>query len=457
MRNGQRNVIYYNSMRGTVDLPTSKLMVNDCRKLLMTRLNTCTKIAVFLLLAMQTSPAFARYAAIVLDADSGRVLHARNADTRNYPASLTKMMTLYLVFDALESGRLKLDQRLPVSRRAAGMAPSKLGVKRGETITVETAILALVTKSANDAAVVVAEALGGTEAQFARIMTKKARQIGMRRTSFRNASGLPNRRQLSTARDMAILARRLLQDFPGQYRYFSRESYVFRGKQYKNHNTLLQSYPGTDGIKTGYIRASGFNLAASVRRDGRRLIGVVFGGRTARTRDRHMRNLLDRSFVALRTEASKHIAATPPRPAQVKPAPPAPTPVKSAARPAPDRKPALPRPAPRKPPVVSALYQKPQEWAIQVGAYGNIEPARRALRKAIARIPNLSKDARISISPYKAGETLMYRARLIGLSDSAAKTACRRLEKRKIPCVAIPSENFGRSGGPQNQTAAQSR
>ena len=429
-------------------------MVNDCPKMILARINTYFMAAVFLFLAVQTGPALARYASFVVDADTGRVLHSSNADTRNYPASLTKMMTLYLVFEALESGRLHLDQNLPVSSRAAGMAPSKLGVHEGESITVETAILALVTKSANDAAVVVAEALGGTEANFARMMTKKAREIGMRRTTFRNASGLPNRRQLSTARDMATLALRLLRDFPRRYHYFSRDSYVFRGKEYKNHNNLLQSYPGTDGIKTGYIRASGFNLTASVRRDGRRLIGVVFGGRTAKSRDRHMRKLLESSFAALREEDARRIAEANPRPPEVRPTPPAAEPVQYA-RPIPERKPDPSVSEPARPAIVSALYQKPEEWAIQVGAYGNIEPARRALRKAIGRIPDLTKNTRISISPYNTGDTLMYRARLIGLSDTAAKSACRRLERRNIPCVAISSQSFGRDNGPQSQTAAQ--
>ena len=406
----------------------------------------CTCIGVlFLFFTAGTTPSFARYAAIVIDADSGRVLHAANPDTRNYPASLTKMMTLYLVFEALETGRLTPRQRLPVSARAAGMAPSKLGVKRGETITVQTAILSLVTKSANDAAVVVAEALGGTEAGFARLMTKKARSLGMRRTTFRNASGLPNRRQLSTARDIATLARRLISDFPRQYRYIARQRYSFRGKEYKNHNTLLRTYSGADGIKTGYIRASGFNLAASAKRDGRRVIGVVFGGRTARSRDRHMAKLLERGFTKLNTQIARSAPpAVAPAPVAPPPGPPAMT------RPIPKWKPTTPSQGPG-----LALRQGPGEWAIQVGAYKNIEPARKALRKAIARIPKLTANTRVSISPYSAGETLMYRARLIGLSDSSAKKACKRLERRRIPCVAIPADGLSDGRQPQNQTAAQ--
>ena len=359
------------------------------------------------------------------------------------------MMTLYLVFEALETGRLKLQQRLPVSKRAAGMAPSKLGVKRGESISVETAILSLVTKSANDAAVVVAEHLGGTEAKFARLMTNKARALGMRRTTFRNASGLPNRRQLSTARDMATLAKHLVHDFPRQYRYFSRERYKFRGKEFKNHNTLLRTYPGTDGIKTGYIRASGFNLAASVTRDGKRLIGVVFGGKTAKSRDRHMAKLLERGF--------KKVAAVSPRPPSI----PAKRPTAVAVKAAPRK--ALPTaPPPRAPSwrnTQGLLTAQPaaNEWAIQVGAYRNIEPARSVLRKAIARIPKLTKHTRVSISPFHAGDTVMYRARLIGLTSDSAKTACQRLERRKIPCVAIPSAQLTSSQSTQKQTAAQPR
>lgn len=242
------------------------------------------------------APAQAKYASIVIDADTGQVLHEVNADTRNYPASLTKMMTLYLTFEALEKGKLKIDQKLPVSRRAEGISPSKLGLKRGQSITVQEVILALVTKSANDAAVVIAEYLGGTEAKFAKIMTTKARAIGMGNTTFRNASGLPNRRQLSTARDMARLSQALLEDFPAYYSLFSTQQFSYGGRKHKNHNKLLVSYEGTDGIKTGYTRASGFNLAASVKRNNRRLIAVVFGGKSSRSRNSHIVKLLDRGF-----------------------------------------------------------------------------------------------------------------------------------------------------------------
>jgi D-alanyl-D-alanine carboxypeptidase len=435
-------------------LAIAQKMTLNSNRIRSKRLVFCLIFGLFALLSAQTTPAFARYASIVLDADTGQVLHASNPDTRNYPASLTKMMALYLVFEALKSGKLKLRQQLPVSARAAGMAPSKLGVKRGETISVETAILALVTKSANDAAVVVAEALGGTEAKFARKMTKKARLLGMQRTTFRNASGLPNRRQLSTARDMARLARCLVKDFPHRYSYFSQSSYRFRGRNYKNHNNLLRTYAGTDGVKTGYIRASGFNLAASVVRGRKRLIGVVFGGRTAKSRDKHMAKLLDKGFQKL----NPVVVASKPRPkSSVKP--------KKAATKVASKKPvakkqiatARPKPQRRLPKLPRKLPDAPKGWSIQVGAYKKFEPARKAVHKAIARIPKLTENTHISIAPFNAGDTLMYRARLIGLSISSARTACKRLESRKIPCVAIPPDRLNDVGASQSQTAAQPR
>ncbi len=256
-------------------------------------------IGLALILCWPANEAQARSASIVIDYETGRVLQENRADARNYPASMTKMMTLYLAFEALERGDIGLDQRLPVSRRAAAMPPSKLGLKAGETIGVKDALLALTIKSANDAAVVVAEALGRTEGDFARLMSHKARALGMYRTSFQNASGLPHLLQLSTARDIAVLARALIRDFPQYYGYFSSPYFVYKGRTYWNHNRLLRTYRGADGIKTGYIRASGYNLAASARRNGRRLIAVVFGGKSPGSRDRQIAALLDGAFARL--------------------------------------------------------------------------------------------------------------------------------------------------------------
>ena len=247
-----------------------------------------------------TSDAFARsnpkYASIVMDADTGFILHQRHADKRLHPASLTKVMTLLLLFDAIEAGKVHLGDRMHVSRRASGMQPSKIGLRTGETIRVKDAIYSLVTKSANDVAVVVAEHLAGTETRFAKAMTKRAREIGMSRTIFKNASGLHNKHQISSARDIAKMARYIIQAYPSYYKYFSRRTFKYKGKTYRNHNRLLGKYDGMDGMKTGYIRASGFNLVASAKRDDQRIIAVVFGGRSSKTRNSHMASLLDRGF-----------------------------------------------------------------------------------------------------------------------------------------------------------------
>ena len=244
----------------------------------------------------KSQPKVDRHAAIVVDADSGKVLHASNATARRHPASLTKMMTLYLTFEALEKGKLKLGQSLPVSRLAAMQPATNLSMKPGDTIPVKKAIEALVVRSANDVAVVVAEKLGGSESEFARLMTQKARGLGMKNTTFRNASGLPDERQVTTARDMAILGMALKRHFPQYYDYFSTESFVFNGREYTTHNRVLEEYEGADGLKTGYIRASGFNLATSAVRGKHRLVGVVLGGDTSRARDAQMMALLDKYF-----------------------------------------------------------------------------------------------------------------------------------------------------------------
>ena len=237
-----------------------------------------------------------KYAAMVVNAYDGRVLFSRNADAKRYPASLTKMMTLYMLFDALEQGKISLQTKMTVSSWAANQPPSKLGLKVGSSITVEKAIRALVVKSANDVAVVLAEKLGGTERKFARAMTKKARAIGLKGTSFQNASGLPDPRQYTTARDMSLLGRKLMLNYPSYYKYFGVKTFTWKGRKYTTHNGLLKDFAGTDGIKTGYIRASGFNLVSSVKRDGYHLVGVVMGGKSPKARDNHMRQILTDQF-----------------------------------------------------------------------------------------------------------------------------------------------------------------
>ncbi|RBP16736.1 D-alanyl-D-alanine carboxypeptidase [Roseiarcus fermentans] len=240
--------------------------------------------------AAPSSPTFSAY---VVDANSGRALYAADPDGLRHPASITKVMTLYLLFEKLDRGAMTLQSRIPISQHAAAQEPSKLGLDPGETISVEDAIKAVVTRSANDIAVAIAEAVGGDEDTFADMMTRKARALGMSRTTYRNASGLPNDEQITTARDLAVLARSLEDRFPRYFRYFSTESFEYAGETIGNHNHLLGRVDGVDGIKTGYTRASGFNLLTSVHRDGRSLIAVVMGGRSAAARDRVMENLIE--------------------------------------------------------------------------------------------------------------------------------------------------------------------
>ncbi|MDP3896972.1 MAG: D-alanyl-D-alanine carboxypeptidase family protein [Mesorhizobium sp.] len=234
-----------------------------------------------------------KYAAIVVDANSGRTLYASAADQLRYPASLTKMMTLYMMFEAIDSGRMSKSTQIPVSAYAASRPPTKMGIKPGGTIDADTAIRALVTRSANDVAAAVGEYLGGTEAQFAANMTARARQLGMTRTTFRNASGLPDADQQTCARDMALLGMALRQRFPHHYAYFSTREFAYAGKMVRGHNKLLET-GGVDGIKTGYIRASGFNVVTSVNRDGKRLVVAVMGGESADSRNAHVQGLIAR-------------------------------------------------------------------------------------------------------------------------------------------------------------------
>jgi len=250
------------------------------------------------------------YASIVVDANSGAVLESTNPDSPRHPASLTKIMTLYLLFERLDSGKIKPTTEFDVSEHASEQAPSKLGLKPGDSITVENAIRSIVTKSANDVAVIVAEALGGSEPEFARMMTKKARELGMAHTTYVNASGLPSDEQITTARDQVLLGRAIQDRFPKYYAYFQTRAFVFRGHAIRNHNKLLGAVEGVDGIKTGYTNASGFNLVTSVRRAGRHIVAAVFGGRTANSRDARMRDLIGQYIrVAAREKTAPSLDA----------------------------------------------------------------------------------------------------------------------------------------------------
>ncbi len=408
-------------------------------------------ILLFLTLPLTASAALAaRYSAFIYEPSTGKVLHAVNPDRRSYPASLTKMMTLYLVFEALRNGRLKPDQKLTVSRRAAGRAPSRLGLKRGQTIMVRDVISAMITKSANDATTVIAEELAGTEVRFARRMTAKARKIGMTRTTFRNASGLPNRRQISTARDMARLGRALARDFPKYFKHFSLQKFFYRGRRYSNHNRLLARYKGVDGIKTGYTRASGFNLVVSVKRHGRHLIGVVFGGKSARWRDARMTRLLNRAFTNL-TEGDEPpleaVIAQSESEILVGPN------IEAGSRAAKKSSKSHNRIKARKKSKISSRARsrataarrtarerarRSNNWGIQLGAFERYAPAHLAATRAARAVPGLLR-TRISILPGRRKGGRIFRSLLVDMTERKARRACQRLKRRKLDCIVIQS------------------
>ena len=410
--------------------------------------------AVFLIIGglamMQATPASAaKYAAIVIEEHSGRVLFARNADQARYPASLTKIMTLYLLFEELEARRLTMDTRMRVSRTAAGRSPSKLYLKTGQTVTVRDAIYALITKSANDVATVVAEHLSGTEREFGKRMTRKARALGMNRTTFRNASGLPHSKQKSTARDMARLGIAIRRDFPQYFDFFSTTSFRWKGKRFGNHNKLLSQYDGTDGIKTGYINASGFNLVATVERHGVRLVGVVFGGRSGKSRDAHMVQILDKSFKRAKpADIHTQLADTGSRIRVVPKS--LPTPLT-----APGTLPVAPPPRSSRTgsidvalggeaayldgddPATATSAATPTRWSVQVGSFARrvnahkaAATARRTARSVLGAIP-----ARLTM--VTRGNIPLWRVRFHNLDETQARTACAVLFAEGRPCVAI--------------------
>ena len=376
------------------------------------------------------SPANAKYASFVINENTKRIYHNKNADTRNYPASLTKIMTLYMIFDALESKKISMKTRLKVSKRASRQPPSKLYLSPGSTITVKNAIMALITKSANDVATVVAENLGKSERNFAKLMTKKAKQLGMTRTTFKNASGLPNRGQLSTARDMATLGMAIRRNHPKFFKLFKTKHFVYQGTKYTNHNNLLGSYSGTDGIKTGYTSASGFNLVASVERNGQRIIGVVFGGKKARSRDRHMIKLLNRHF---KTKPSKPLVRIA-KPSEIPLARPTITIVEKSVKNF-----NIP-PTLKLPP-----SDKEEDWFIQIGAFKNRLNAHKAARNArnmvpeqLANLPaSLSKITRTS----NKNNTVEYlwRVRFIELAENQARSVCAELWTSGFSCIPLPA------------------
>ncbi len=355
-----------------------------------------------------------RYSSIVVEAGSGRVLESANPDALRHPASLTKLMTLYMVFEALRDRRITLDQRVPISENAASMAPSKLGLLPSSRITVDQAILGLVTKSANDAASALGEMLGGSEDRFAQMMTLRARALGMTHTTFANASGLPDPNNLTTARDMAVLARRLISGFPGYYRYFSTPSFVWQRRVIANHDHMLQEYPGADGMKTGYTRDSGYNLVTSAMRGGVRLVGVVLGAAGAAERDAHMITLLDQGYGQLDIPTARALPVTSHG-------------LITSVQAAPVERPIVERPLPRARTTIAAT------WTVQVGTH----PTEREARIAAAAAKRAADDGSVHVEPVTVKRKTVWRAQVTGLSQADARAACSALARRRTPCIVI--------------------
>ncbi|MBM3490838.1 MAG: D-alanyl-D-alanine carboxypeptidase [Alphaproteobacteria bacterium] len=388
--------------------------------------------------------------AIVVHAGSGQIVHAEQATARRHPASLTKLMTLYLTFEALQRGQLRLNQELPVSLAASERSPTKLGLPPGGRLEVEEAILGLITRSANDAATVLAEALAGSEERFAQAMTARAQRLGMRNTVFRNASGLPDDEQITTAYDMAVLAHAMLRDFPQFYPYFSRTTFTFRGETIHTHNRLLHSAPGVDGMKTGFVRASGFNIATSALRGDTRLIAVYFGGRSAALRDQAVRAILEKSFefygevrsagadnkAGKRRNVAQSGVAAAARDSTIKPA----------AGEAQD--PRYARRLMQSGNVGTRLANsgQPQEWTLQVGAFGKRKAAE---QQALAAVKASGGASDIEIERGTEKGHVVYRALVTGFENKQdAREACDRLRKRKLACQPIgPTSVLGNPRG----------
>ncbi len=374
-----------------------------------------------------------RHASIVVDADTGAVLHESHADASRYPASLTKMMTLYMLFEALGQRKMTLDTQMHVSSHAASMPATNINLQAGDMLSVRNAIPALIVRSANDVATVVAEALGNTEANFGRMMTDKARKLGMHSTIFRNASGLPNNEQKTTARDLVTLSTRLMKDFPQHYHYFSTQSFSYKGTTYNSHNRMVRNTDGVDGLKTGFIRASGFNVATSAKRGNRRVIAVVMGGSTAAARDQQMAQLLDRSFngsVASAQLASNTDNVRNPRvsPVVQKASAPASLP-KKIVEPAATTKMAQ---AESRAETKKMVLPKNKNWEIQIGSYHAHDRAQAQAQAATRWIPGSVVITEVEISKRK-----LYRARLVGLQENQARNACQNLSRQKMECLVV--------------------
>ncbi len=387
-----------------------------------------SKIALIVCLFWLCAARGAEYPEIVIDGNSGMILQEQRADQAWYPASLTKMMTLYLTFHALESGQLMLKEQLSVSANASSQPASRLGLSHGQTISVKQAILAVATISANDVAVVLAERLAIDETEFANKMTTQALQLGMRATVFKNATGLPNSKQFTTARDMALLGYRLLHDFPKRFEIFATHNFVFNGRSKVNINGLLTSYQGVDGIKTGFTCASGYNLVASVHREDRRLIGVVLGNASSASRNNRMKRLLDTGFAQLKKAENGPLIGSPTIPVNV------------------DRVPPVRLNASECGQNRVITQGKLPGWGILLGVYKSKKQAKSNGFKFRAEIKKIINSGRIAILKRKFQLGASWKLLVVGLKRSQAGQACRYLRSNGRQCIAVSPERMNSRG-----------
>lgn len=362
-------------------------------------------------------PCQASTSSILIDAKTGNVISASDPDSLRYPASLTKLMTLYITFNALDKGLIKMEDKLPVSRNAENRSPSKLGVRRGEKISVKDAILALIVKSANDCATVLAEGLGYSEENFAKTMTEVAREIGMKNTTFKNASGLPNKAQKTTARDMAVLGAAMYHHFPQYYKLFSTKKFTYKGRTYYTHNHLLKQFDGADGMKTGYTAASGYNIVTSAERGGNRVIAVTMGHQSIKQRDKSVYNMMNKGLTKL---ASANPPADRPLYADLQPTSVALLPAGTAE--------------------ATAEAAAQANWGIQIGAFSNYAKARNYALKIRNETKSKSlKTAHVDVEPARKGAAVIYRSKLIGLEKNEADKTCNNLKKSNKSCIVVAS------------------
>jgi len=392
---------------------------------------------------LQSLPVSARYAAIVIDADTGRVIHETEAAQRWYPASLTKVMTLYMTFQALESGHIGLNDKLSVSRHASMQPSSKLGLRYGQNISVENAIMAVTTRSANDAAVVLAETLGGSEANFASLMTQQARRLGMSSSSFQNASGLPDEGQISSARDLAILSSALIRDFPQYYPYFSATEFRYKGRVLPNTNRILKSYPDADGLKTGFTCGSGYNLIASAKRNGHRLIGVLLGAHSSAERFEQMGNLLDIGFErssapGINVTQLRDDSYSPP-PFQLSSNRCAGSAMQMGADTGSSQHEAI-RIKPREKHYAAAVRHA-AGWSVMLGSAGRKIDADVNLRQARNVLGPMAKAGQPQIVRHKIKGGQIWRTQWTGLQPADATMFCKRLRAKNRECTVLPGRS----------------